>query len=78
MPANVNFTQVMHESFRPLTGASNPHLQTLLRRLVRWRVLQAAVVAGTLKKPKYGWNTVFHPGYPPIWKPRRDYSLERT
>lgn len=28
----------MHESFRPLTGASNPHLQTLLPRLVRRRV----------------------------------------
>lgn len=41
-------------------------------------LLQAAVVVGTLKNYKYGWNTVFHPGYPPIWKPRRDYSLERT
>lgn len=39
MAANKNFTQVMHEFFRPLTGASHPHLQTLLRRLVRWRVL---------------------------------------
>ncbi|KFK93054.1 MULTISPECIES: hydrolase [unclassified Serratia (in: enterobacteria)] len=29
----------MHESFRPLTGASNPHLQTLLPRLVRRHVL---------------------------------------
>ncbi|HGM5491955.1 TPA: hydrolase [Serratia fonticola] len=29
----------MYESFRPLTGASNPHLQTLLPRLVRRRVL---------------------------------------
>ncbi|KEY58680.1 hydrolase [Serratia sp. DD3] len=29
----------MHESFRPLIGASNPHLQTLLPRLVRRRVL---------------------------------------
>lgn len=28
----------MHESFRPLTGASNPHLQTLLPRLVRRHV----------------------------------------
>ncbi|WP_337263942.1 MULTISPECIES: hydrolase [unclassified Serratia (in: enterobacteria)] len=29
----------MHESFRPLIGASNPHLQTLLPRLVRRHVL---------------------------------------
>lgn len=29
----------MYESFSPLTGASNPHLQTLLPRLVRRRVL---------------------------------------
>ena len=29
----------MYESFRPLTGASNPHLQTLLPRLVRRRVM---------------------------------------
>ncbi|WON76711.1 hydrolase [Serratia sp. UGAL515B_01] len=29
----------MNESFRPLTGASNPHLQTLLPRLVRRRVM---------------------------------------
>lgn len=28
----------MHEIFRPLAGASNPHLQTLLPRLVRRRV----------------------------------------
>ncbi|CNF12668.1 putative hydrolase [Yersinia rohdei] len=28
----------MHETFRPLAGASNPHLQTLLPRLVRRRV----------------------------------------
>ncbi|HEI8868982.1 TPA: hydrolase [Serratia odorifera] len=28
----------MYETFRPLTGASNPHLQTLLPRLVRRRV----------------------------------------
>lgn len=28
----------MHELFRPLAGASNPHLQTLLPRLVRRRV----------------------------------------
>lgn len=29
----------MPNTFRPLTGASNPHLQTLLPRLVRRRVL---------------------------------------
>ncbi|MGW1444285.1 hydrolase [Serratia rhizosphaerae] len=29
----------MHETFRPLSGAGNPHLQTLLPRLVRRRVL---------------------------------------
>lgn len=29
---------LMHELFRPLAGASNPHLQTLLPRLVRRRV----------------------------------------
>lgn len=29
----------MPNNFRPLTGASNPHLQTLLPRLVRRRVL---------------------------------------
>ncbi|MFC0227814.1 hydrolase [Serratia aquatilis] len=29
----------MNESFRPMTGASNPHLQTLLPRLVRRRVM---------------------------------------
>ncbi|ETO49096.1 hypothetical protein L326_0122600 [Yersinia pestis 113] len=28
----------MHETFRPLAGASNPHLQTLLPRLVRRHV----------------------------------------
>lgn len=32
------YIQLMHESFRPLAGASNPHLQTLLPRLVRRRV----------------------------------------
>ncbi|CNC91006.1 putative hydrolase [Yersinia frederiksenii] len=32
------FIHHMHETFRPLAGASNPHLQTLLPRLVRRRV----------------------------------------
>ncbi|CFR27788.1 putative hydrolase [Yersinia frederiksenii] len=32
------YIQLMHESFRPLAGASNPHLQTLLPRLVRRHV----------------------------------------